>query len=277
MPQPKGLSSASPFERLPLELRLRIISWTRGDDHDQPIAYIENRPKSRRLDFGHNRFQPNLSFCLNLLLVNRQMYSDAFDVLYRESKFVFAPAGPKTLLFVDRLPRAGLQRIQHLRLRASVGDVELILYNTWNDWAGKRWIKLAEMLKQNCDLARLQVEVDLKIVSTWCQGEDVRSEERCQAAYQFYLFITSIMCKLRHLKDIKFNLDWARGLAPWMERQVLGTRSFGKVEELGAKSGVYEVTIASYVPHWHRDDESIQGFTFAQDGVVSHDISSRPR
>jgi hypothetical protein len=277
MAQPGHLSPASHFEQLPLELRLHILSFTHlgagGDYRDQHShMYLDIGPIFRRLDpedDSQHDSQRNRSLDLNLFLVNRQMYSDAFDVLFRESYFVITPAVVKILDTVRRLPRVGLQKIQRLQLRASFVDVELILENAWNGKQGKGWIKLVEMLQQDCNLARLKIVVDLKVVDKWCQGEDTRSEKRRQAAYQYYMFITSIMCRLRGLKGIKFDMLWAKGLAPWMEREVLGDRYHGKVGLPGPKPTSDEMTVSAYgVAHWHQNNKSIKDFDFTQDGAV---------
>lgn len=275
MSLPKGLSATSHFERLPLELRLYILSFThlgaRGDYRPQHHhMYLDIGAMFRRLDPDDDSEQGSKrkrSLDLNLFLVNRQMYSDAFDVVFRESHFVITPAVSKILDTVRQLPRAGLQKIQRLQLRASFVDVELILKSAWNGKQGKGWTGLVEMLQQDCDLARLQIEVDLKVVDKWCQGEDISGLLRRQAAYRYYMFITSTMCRLRGLKGIKFDMIWAKGLAPWMEREVLGEKYHEGVELPRAKPTSDEMTDAD-VPWWHQNIKSIEDFDFSQNEAV---------
>lgn len=285
----------SPFEKLPLELRLRILSFTdlsaRGDyceDHD--VIHIDNgsifrqqdgpwfRKEDGALTHGSNnreRYEPkglrSRSLPLSLLYVNRQTYHDAIEILYRGSHFVVAPTSKRAWDLFRRLPPAGLQRIRRITLRASLGDAELIFRDATfiashdlTRHLATLWPKWADFIRENFDVEHLSVFVDLSRAGRWCQNHP--PEGTLSATYEYYRFVTSALCRIGPIRDVAFDLAWVHDLAPWMEREVLGSRFKGEINDPHPDPAGYMMgDDDSGVPYWHDNDERVPGSNFTNE------------
>jgi len=183
------------------------------------------------------------------------VYQDAVYVFYRDMNLLIVPAHPKTLGFMQGLPTKGLVSIRRLSLRASTADSDLILKNTWTRTinVAKPWSLLVDFLRCNFDLPNLSLLVDLTALGRWCLSGGPKEEECRRTGYQYYRFITSMLCRLKGLKAVEFEVVWAEDLIPWMKREILGDRFRGEIVDPDSNK-----RDSSSVPYWHQSDDRVE-------------------
>jgi len=273
--------SGFPFERLPRELRWRILSFTHltapGTYHsDWDIFRIKGGKFSGRGFYSNpttccwkctdtfadcccpKSYASYSASCVCRMLpfalfsVSKQMYEDAFQVFYLNVFFEFHSDPEDTLFFLKGLPTHALRLLR--RLRFLFGETDLSEWNRRN--YTQKWQNLVFFIKENLDVPNLSIEIDTNIgASELCLFIDDFEETRF--LYDIYCEIGRALRILPNLNDLWFNNGWFVNLGPLLAREVIGER-YKEREDLAQQPGQRRLKGQWEVPIWwyKRDVES---------------------
>ncbi|MCJ1249496.1 Endonuclease III-like protein 1 [Trapelia coarctata] len=240
--------SGFPYESLPEELRVRILSFThlgsRGSYHDRyKLLRIErNRLVKGNLKYIHrptccSRCTETFADCCcptthasyskscecrlirpELFLVGKTVYKDALRVLYSENCFDILQDPQETVLFLSRLPPGALKFIRRIQFRFSERQVR-----GWKrNGLTQQWNSLVAFIQQNLNLSNLLIVVNLQAVADICLWNDEDEDAGNRFVYDVYFQLANGLCSLPGLCDLHFVLGWFADLEPVLEKKVMG-------------------------------------------------------
>jgi hypothetical protein len=265
-----------PFERLPLELRLRIIGFT----DIAPLNY--NIPVGDQLgveapDLWFSDDGPSPKHCcrrctettkdcccpsrraayskgctcrripLELALVNKLFYHDVTEVLFSQNIFQFGQDPEKTISFFRHLPSRSLRLIRRVEYQFSEDEVEC-----WQgSHYGPKWRDLITYLKNNLDLPSLSIIVSF---DTWELATDNEHEEINRSIYDIYRQVTKALRMLDGACSVRFALCTFIALEPLMENAVMGEGYVCRNSEARVPLEERHRFIVG-VPNWHKPSD----------------------
>ncbi|CAG8951697.1 hypothetical protein HYFRA_00005497 [Hymenoscyphus fraxineus] len=228
-----------PFQRLPEEVRLLILSYTHLGDHrlypqdSQLLKIVNNKLVNKdtpccrkctatRIDCccpsTHVAYSPtcvcrHLPFAL--LLVSKQMRADTLRVLLSQNTLEFLQDPIETIHFLETFPQEALKSIRRIHFRLSEDEI--------NEW-GKRdyhekLTHLTQYLNANLNTRQLSITV---ILETFDVGGYAEDDEDLRILYEIYRDVTRAFREMTGLEDIQFDVGWFIYLEPIMRRAVLG-------------------------------------------------------
>lgn len=231
-----------PFQRLPKELRLQILSYTHLGDHnsyseDSRLLKIVNNTlvkASRRITTCCRRCTATLVDCccassraaysstcecrqipFALLFVSKQMKADTIQVLLSQNAFKFLQDPKETINFLRNFPQETLKYIRRTQFQFSEGEIM--------EWEKRGYreklTQLVVFIRDNFEVSKLSITVILESWDIGCYAED---DEDLRFIYDIYRDITRALRQLPALEDVQFDLGWFIYLEPIMRRAVLG-------------------------------------------------------
>ncbi|KAH6678137.1 hypothetical protein B0J14DRAFT_316038 [Halenospora varia] len=245
-----------PFNHLPPELRLRILSFT--DLVSQDVCHKNfNRLVIRNGKLlKSNAINANAMLCCSvctntgidcccpslyaassascrcriipfeLFLVSKQMYNHATEVLYSQNIFEFKQDAEETFAFLNDIPRTSLKQIRQVEFSFLVGPPVTMKAC----FTAKSWRRLMRFIKIHFNIPRLSFRITIDAYDT-CLWNDEENEEENRYVYDMYCDIVRGLRILDGLEDVRFELDWLTDLAPFLEWEVLGERAKERLPE----------------------------------------------
>ncbi|CAG8983950.1 hypothetical protein HYALB_00008810 [Hymenoscyphus albidus] len=228
-----------PFQRLPEELRLLILSYTHLGDHylysrDSHLLKIVNNELVNKITTCCRKCTPTRIDCccsstraaysstcecrhipFALLLVSKQMRADTIRVLHSQNAFEFLQDPIETIHFLQKFPQETLKHIRRIHFHFSETEINNWTKRSYNN----KLTQLIQCIKQNLNTTHLSITVILETFDTGGYAED---DEDLQLLYDIYRDITRAFRLLNELEDIQFDVGWFIYLEPIMRRAVLG-------------------------------------------------------
>lgn len=271
--QPK---SSFPFNRLPPELGLRILSFT-DLVSQEPYHKFFNRVV---INYGRllnsNTFNAKATLCCSacedtgkdcccpslyasyssscrcriipfeLFLVSKQMYSDASEVFYSQNIFEFKQDVEEMFAFLNGIPRPALKQIRQVGFSFTVGGPLALR----GGFTTKSWQKLMRFMKAHFNIPRLSFRITINAYDA-CFWKDREDEEENRHVYEMYCDIVRGLRSLDGLEDVGFELDWLTGLAPFLEWEVLGEKAKGRLPENPLSEPLRNLKGRHRIPIWY--------------------------
>lgn len=264
--RPVPNSGIFPFSKLPRELRQQILIHTDlvfGKHHldCELLSIVQGRLSSRR-PHSHPRiccwkctdtfadcccpklFAAYSTSCdcrklpLELFLVSKQMYEDAFQVFYSKNCFALDDNPPENALpFLESRPREALALIR--RLRFVFGEEEL---REWNERGySEKWESLVRFIKDNFIVPNLSIEIDtregalglllyqdIRLLMALQHQQDSDSDEVTfsRILYDTYCSIGRALHLIPDLNDLYFDNGWFIELGPLLAKDIIGEQKY---------------------------------------------------
>lgn len=236
-----------PFERLPKELRLHILSYT---DLGQSGAYTKKHEelqiRERKLVNGTGDLSRswNRKCCtkctetlvdccctasraaysadckcryvpFELLYVNKQMHQEALQTLYSQNCFSILQYPADTLAFFSRFSKEALSSIRQLHF--TLPEMDLVNWTERGFLA--EWKLLTEYMSAELDVSRLQITVEVNTFDMGCFTDDA---DETRPIYDVYRDLVRAFRLMRGVQDIRFDVGWFIMLEPIMAKGVMG-------------------------------------------------------
>lgn len=235
-----------PFQRLPRELRLKILGYTHLGDHNsyfkahrllqitknrlvggQCFSYHGSKTCCRkctvtlvdcccapvRAAYSSDCECRHIPFALSR--VSKEMRADVMEVLLSQNSFDFIQDPDEIIGFLRNFPQGTLKHSRRIKLQFFETD----LY----DWDRLRYreklTRLVVFIRDNFELRRLSITVTID--SFDCGAYEPEYEDT-RYIYDIYRDMTRAFRLLHTLEDVQFDLGWFKDLEPVMKQAILG-------------------------------------------------------
>ena len=251
---PRRRPAGFPWERLPPEIRISILSHT-----DLVVRWVSTQMsdrglviKSERLSFGYGcceactdaledcccpRRRSAFSLrcvCMRipwaLFLVSRAMYEEASAVFYGRNRLIFAGDPIQTINMLERLSDAARRKIRMMEIK---------LYDSrMQDWEDDEedWYRLITLVKDHLDLSRLWLTIN----AAWDRAGDIKTRWWLPTTYR------RVIKPMRSLKGLaRFHVLFSADPAyeSVAEKEVMGadydSRTDGKIDTRSCRDSKY--------------------------------------
>lgn len=253
------------------------------------LEKINNNNNKSKFKSTHHSTSPRCDcriLPMALFLVDRQMYAEAFEVFWPNAFMDFySDSFSISLAAMRRLP---LHSLTHIQFTMSLAQADgwglgaracgfpegwyrrLGLHGDGDSSGVERpdhqseWAAVVAFLAEQAELLpRLRITVDFGSCG-WGfadEGEMLALEEVdfgwFRFLYDFVIDAVTALCRLKTLREVRFELFPFANLESWLEREVMGCRNgYGEIEPPSRRG------YGNHIPSWHDMNKRLEGSNY---------------